>query len=334
MQQGDLPGARQDLEQASHLDGKNAYVWAALAEVYLRSGQQALAAGAAKKAEENGRDNPIVCHALALYYADAKQPRTAAQLEAVFAASAQADPAAATRAAQWYLESGDVEDGLPLAKKSAARDRDMAFAWAQVLLRQENFTAAAELVNTSLESFPNDAQLKLALGVARYGQRRFEEAIQTFLSVIKIDSTIEQPYLFIGRMLDQAGSHLTEIIGDCEAWARANPQNARAQLELAKALAAQDSGNSRSEALLRRSIELDPSNWEAHYELGALLESRHQFAPAAEELRRAVVLNPKDPSPHYHLARVYDRLGDREKAAAERKLHQDLTAPANSGREF
>jgi hypothetical protein len=29
--------------------------------------------------------------------------------------------------------------------------------------------------------------------------------------------------------------------------------------------------------------------------------------------------------PHYHLARVYDRLGDGEQAAAERKLHEQLS---------
>jgi hypothetical protein len=31
--------------------------------------------------------------------------------------------------------------------------------------------------------------------------------------------------------------------------------------------------------------------------------------------------------PHYQLARVYDRLGQPERAAAERKLHASLIAP-------
>ncbi|MGA8028713.1 MAG: tetratricopeptide repeat protein [Bryobacteraceae bacterium] len=199
------------------------------------------------------------------------------------------------------------------------------FSFAQELLRSEDFTRAAEVLKTALKAHPKNAQLTLALGVARYGQRRFEDAIEAFLEVIRIDPSIEQPYMFLGRVLDQAGPHLEEITKDYEAWVARDPQSAEAQLLLAKALLASDSSNSRSETLLRRSIARDSKDWESHYELGILLASKHRYKDAAAELTQSIELDPKQPMPHYHLARVYDRLGEPDRAQAEREAHQRLS---------
>ena len=199
------------------------------------------------------------------------------------------------------------------------------FNYAQVLLRKQDFTHAADILNKALHADPHNAQLTLALGVARYGQRRFEEAIGCFLEVIQIDPKIEQPYVFLGKMLDQAGPRLAEITKDFRSWMAQEPQNAEAPLVLAKALLLNDSRSGEAEELLRRSIELDAKNWEAHYELGVLLANRHEYQKAAAELERSIELNGKEAMPHYHLARVYDRLGEPERAKAEREIHQKLT---------
>ncbi len=199
------------------------------------------------------------------------------------------------------------------------------FKDAQQLLRKEDFTHAADVLETALKSDANNTQLVLALGVARYGQRRFDDAIVEFLQVIKIDPSIEQPYLFLGRILDQAGSHLPEITKDYQDWAAKNPTNAKAQLVLAKALLAANARDPKAEDLLRRSIALDGNDWESHYELGVLLAVKHQYPAAAAELTRSIELDPKQAMTHYHLARVYDRLGEPDKAKAEREVHQRLT---------
>jgi uncharacterized protein HemY len=70
---------------------------------------------------------------------------------------------------------------------------------------------------------------------------------------------------------------------------------------------------------------LDEGNWEAHYELGVLLEGKRNWPGAAAELKRAADLDGKQAMPHYHLARVYDRLGDEQNAKTERVLHERLT---------
>jgi len=201
-----------------------------------------------------------------------------------------------------------------------------AFEYAQGLLRQQNFTKAATVLSAAMQANPQDPQLTLALGVARYGQRRFDDAIAEFLKVIQINPSIEQPYVFLGRMLDQAGSHLPEITADYEAWLKASPENSKANRLLAEALLSADPANSRAEELLRGAIALDLNDWEGHYDLGTLLESRHAYQAAAAELERSAELDPAQAVVHYHLARVYDRLGEPDRAKAEREIHQRLTA--------
>jgi tetratricopeptide (TPR) repeat protein len=304
LQQGNLPEAQKDLEQASQLDRKNPYTWSSLAEVYLRLKQPDKALDAAKAAEADGAGNPVITHALAMFYANA---------------------------GDLYTAAGDAKRALPLFQtgwEHARSDPQIAFDYAEALLKAQQFSEAANVAETVLKANPHNAQLTLTLGVARYGQRRFEEAITLFLQTIAIDPTIEQPYEFLGRVLDQAGPHLPEILKHDEAWAAENPQNAKAQMLLAKTLLVSDPKSKRAEELLRRSIALDANDWESHYELGVLLASEASYREAAVELVHATELNEKQPMPHYHLARVYDRLGEPDKAKAEREIHKRLTAPS------
>ncbi len=364
LQHGELAEARKDLEQASRLDATNPYVWSSLAEVYLRMKEPQKALAAAKTAEANGERNPVVSHALAMFYSEAGDLERAAELEEKFAASGKGDANATARAAELYVNAGDGAKALPLAREAVAKadtpatedlmgrallltgervraaerfktawegartDPQIVFDYADALLKAQEFSQAAHVIEAALQANSKDAQLTLALGVARYGQRRFEESITLFLQVITLDPRIPQPYEFLGRLLDQAGGHMPEILKDYEAWAGANPQNAKAQMLLAKALLAVDPKSRRAEALLRRSIALDTTDWEAHFQLGVWLADQHEYAAAAAELNRSIELNGKEAMPHYHLARVYDRLGEPEKAKAEREIHQRLTAPA------
>jgi tetratricopeptide (TPR) repeat protein len=211
------------------------------------------------------------------------------------------------------------------AAQLAPKDAKIAFDYAQALLRKEEFGGAADALGPALQVHPDDAQLVLAMGVARYGQRRFEECVVLFLRVIKLDPNIEQPYVFLGKIIDQAGSHLSEITDAYKARVALQPRNATASLLLAKALLASGGNDEEAEALLRRSILIDNRHWESYYELGALLVKKRDYQGALGELLHCVNLDPQQPAPHYQLARVYDRLQQPEKAKAEREIHQKLS---------
>lgn len=285
LEQGKIGEARADLEQASRNDPKNAYVWSALAQTYWKAKEPKLASAAAETAEKIGGRDPVVDHALAMYYSETGQLQHAAKLDA-----------------------------------------EIAFYWTKTLLERGEFTQAADVAEAGLAGHPNDPQMVLALGVARYGQRRFDDATAEFLKTIQIDPRIEQPYVFLGKMLDQAGPRLGEIASAYESWAKREPKSAKAKLLLAKALLAENDRDERAQGLLKESLALDAGDWETHYQLGVLLANRHDYGAAATELERSIELDPKEAMTHYHLARVYDRMGEPERAQAEREAHQRLSA--------
>jgi Flp pilus assembly protein TadD len=287
--------------------------------VALQHGQIQQARKDLERASRENPKNPYVWSALAEVYAKAGEPKLAASSADTAQRIGGTNPVVSHVLGMFYSE----------IEKAAQQDPQVAFNWTQAFLEREDFARAAEIGQAGLTAHPNDAQLILASGVARYGQRRFEDAITAFLKVIEIDPAIPQPYLFLGRMLEQAGSHLDAITRDYERWVKREPQNPKGQLMLARALLATNSTDSRAEAALRKSIALDANDWESHYELGVLLAGKHEYAAAAEELNKSVALDPKQPMPHYHLARVYDRLGQPERAKAEREVHQKLTTSGN-----
>jgi tetratricopeptide (TPR) repeat protein len=288
LQNNNLTEAKQRLEQASRLQPANPKVWLALAQVYLRSKQTVPANTAAKRAEALAADDPFVQHGLAIFYS----------------------------------ETGDFARAADLAR----HDEGFTFDLGQGMLRRGDFSGALSFFGTARGRFPNSAQIELAYGVAAYGQRRFTDSIDAFLRVIRIDPSIEQPYVFLARLLDQAGDRLAQITAAYAAWEKAAPRNCLPVCLHAKALGAAGGDPAEIEAELRRSIQLNNAYWESHFDLGVLLAKDRRWEDAATELGRAIELNPKHAAAHFQLARVYEKLGKPELAQAERAEHQRLTA--------
>lgn len=295
--QNRLTEAESNLEAAAKLAPSNGRVWAALAETWTKLGKANDADGAALKAESLGSADPLVAHALAIYYSQTSRPLKAAQLELKYAASNPADTAARQRAAEWY------------------------FAAADSLLKQQRFGEALAILEPARTQIPEDAQIQLALGVAYYGLRRFEEAAAQFLKTIDLAPDERQPYVFLGKMLDQAPGALRDAGPRFAAYRKAHPDD-----ELGYLLEARNAEPQKARELLQKATELAPNDAAAHFELGVLEEKTQQFSEAATELERAAALDPSDPVTHYHLARVYDRLGRPDRARAERETHAKLIA--------
>lgn len=288
LQNNNLTEAKENLEQASRLQPENPKVWLALAQAYLRSKQAGPAKDAAKRAEALAPDSPAVQHALAIFYS----------------------------------ETGDFAKAAEMAR----RDESLTFDLGQTLLHRGDFSGAFSFFDTARGRFPKSAQIELAYGVAAYGQRRFADSIDSFLRVIRIDPSIEQPYVFLARLLDQAGGRLGQITAAYAAWEKAAPGNCLPVCLHAKALSAAGGDPAEIEAELRRSIQLNDAYWESHFELGVLLARNRRWEDASAELTRGIELNPKHAAAHFHLARVYEKLGKPEQAQAERAEHQRLTA--------
>jgi tetratricopeptide (TPR) repeat protein len=362
LQHKDLTAARDSLERASKLQPQNPKVWVALAQVYLGSKQVEQANAAAKRAESLAGDDPVVQHALSIFFAGTGDFAKAAEMERQFAASKSADPQAAARAAALSLQAGQPQQAITWAKaalgqtdnadlrhllgtaEEAANQPEAAIAdlhraaelapdnevftadLGQALLRHGNFAAALNLLDDARKRFPKSVQIELAYGVAAYGQRKFRDAISAFLRVTKMDPSIEQPYIFMGKILENAGDLMPQVLASYADWTVSEPGNYLPWFLHAKALDASGGDPAKSEAQLRRSIQLNPTFWESHLELGKVLMQRQAWQEAASELSRATELDGKQATPHFQLARVYKHLGKQEEAQAELAEFKRLSA--------
>jgi tetratricopeptide (TPR) repeat protein len=370
LNKNDLAQARASLERAAKLDPQSALVWVALAQTYLKSGQKDLAVQAAARAEQFGADTPAVQHALALFFAGTGDLAKAADWERRFAATPGAGSQAATDAAALSLDAGQPEEAVKWAE-AAVRGADTPEAhhvlgkayraagrpdsglpelrrafelapaqelfmsdFGQALLEHGDFAEALALLEKGQRQFPKNPQIVLDFGVACYAQRRPDDAVSAFLAVIRLDDTIEQPYVFLGRILEHAGGRLPEILAAYAAWEKKEPENYLRVFLHAKALAASSNPDAREvESRLRRSIERNGAFWESHLELGAILSGEGEWPEAERELERSIALAPGQTRPHYELARVYLRMGKPDLARAERAEYERLkSAESGEGR--
>jgi tetratricopeptide (TPR) repeat protein len=362
LQNKNLVVARESLERASQLQPENPKVWVALAQTYLGSKQVDQANAAAKRAEALAATDPVVEHALAIFFSGTGDFAKAADMERQFAASKSADSQAAARAATLSLQAGEPEQAITWAKAALAQgdtadlhyllgkaeeaanqpeaaladlrrtvelapeNEGYTFDLGQALLRSGDFAGALKIFGAARARFPKSAQIELAYGVAAYGQREFHEAIAAFLQVTRLDPSIEQPYVFIGKILENADDLMPEVLSRYALWEHAAPSNYLPWFLHAKAVDASSGDAAKSEAELRRSIQLNPNFWESRLELGIVLMQRQQWQEAAAELASAVALDAKKPVPHFQLARVYKHLGKQEEAQAELAEFKRLSA--------
>jgi tetratricopeptide (TPR) repeat protein len=308
LQRDDLSGAQTNLVAAAKLEPGNGRVWIALARTYWKLKEQQKADDAASKAATLAPKDPLVQSSLAIYYAEAGQTLKAAEAQARFAALTPQDADARQKAESLYFEA------------------------VQPLLEREKFGEAIGILTRAREQVANSAQIELALGVACYGLRRFDEAATAFLRTIAVAPDVTQPYLFLGKFLDQIPGRLPEVTKAFARYEQANPASAMGYLLHAKALNAQSIEPETARKLLEKAISIDARDAAAHFELGVVFDRTRSYAEAAREFERAAELDPNDSATHYRLSRVYDRLGRADDARRERETHARLVAAEEAKR--
>jgi len=289
-----LAVAESSLLAASLQRPSDARVWAALAQAYLELRNISQALEAAQKAEKFGADDPVISEHMAVFHEER------GRIDEADGRSSEA--------------IGEFRQAIRLRPGEESYYFDLI----QVLLQHFDFPDAVKFGDLGTKKFPKSAQLCLAAGVAYYGLDQTDKAVDAFLATIAINPSVEQPYVFLGRLLYKTGQEKLPLI--TRRFARYQQQNPRSYLGYflhAKALSAQSEKPEVAEALLRQSILLNRNFAESHYELGTLLAKRKAFDQAEKELRRSIELNPRDSTAHYRLCRVLFALGKNEEAEAE-----------------
>ncbi len=215
LQRGDLASAQTNLEAASKLAPRDGRVWIALSQTYWRLHQEAEAENAAAKAAGFAPEDAVVLQSLAIYYSETNQALKAARAQTKYASKVPDKSEPREHAIELYFEAS------------------------RPLLDQQKFLDAVVILKEGAARLPKSGQLELALGVAYYGLRRFEDAADAFLGTIEIAPETEQPYSFLGKMLDQIPGRLPQVTERFAAYASAHPASAAGYLLQAKALDAQ-----------------------------------------------------------------------------------------------
>jgi tetratricopeptide (TPR) repeat protein len=366
LNQNQLPTAQAQLETASKLKPGDPRVWLALAQTYRKLDKDAPFHAAIAKAESLAGNDPVALHGLAFFYSEMGKYEKAASFEAHYASLTPQDPNATARAVELYLAADRPQPAIELAARALTKEdradlrsllgkaygleknhakateemraairlnpyeEDYYFEAARESLMDGNPIVALRTVEDGKKIFAKSPQLELVQGIAYYVLEEYANAVDSFLSAIRMDPTIEQPYGFIARTIEHAPSRLPEILAACKALAQRTPDNYLSNYFYGKALLF-NGDDEQAEALLRKSVALNGGYWESRLELGKALEEKGDLDGALGELRKAIELNSRDPTAHYRLGRLYDRLGKSDEAKAEYAIQKSLIDEEESG---
>ena len=194
------------------------------------------------------------------------------------------------------VQTGDATGALLLYARALAEGTDSATL-------REDYGAAylqANKVDEALKQFtagitlePNSALLHYDLGLGLKLQDNLNEAVPEFEKAAALDQSLPDPPYTLAIIYMQQGRFADAA------------------------------------ASLRNVLRLQPDNGDAWALLGSVLKDGEHMDEAAEALQHAISLEPDQPSLHIQLAAIEMTKGNREQAAAERKIAADLSRAAN-----
>lgn len=204
-----------------------------------------------------------------------------------------------------------------------------------MLLNNDLPVAAYKVAKNAVEIAPDSAKPYGLKGTVELALYDYEDAIQSFSRALQLDPSSAEADL--GLALGQWGAgKIPEAVRTFEEGLKRFPRDTRHYTKYAQFLieGGERKGDtdmeSRAVALLERAISLDPTNADAHYEVGNFLLSKKKPQEALTELETAARLDPTESSTRYALTRAFRRLGRNEEAAKQARLFDELQSRAHN----
>lgn len=206
------------------------------------------------------------------------------------------------------------------------------FDWGSELLVHRTLDPAVNVFQSAAEHYPNSPRLAIGLGMALYSRGNYDDAVKALLKAADLNPFDPRCYYFLSKAYDSSPSQADAVIQRFRRFVELQPQNARAHLYYAMSLwkgrRAQDANLdvSKIEALLKRSVALDPKLPEAHLQLGNLYSDQTKYAEAIPHYERALQENPDLADAHYRLGQAYVHTGQKARAQEQLEIYQRLRA--------
>jgi tetratricopeptide (TPR) repeat protein len=302
-----------------------------LGESYVHAGKLKLAATYLERAQNINRNSYDNGYDLALSYLLTDRPGDARQL--VHELLKLKDTA------ELHNLLGDIEekDGQFV---TAANEFEIAahaepsesnlFDWGSELLLHRTLDPAVEVFQHSAERYPTSARLTMGLGMALYARGNYDDAVKALLKAADMNPSDPNCYLFLSKAYTSSPAQADEVIARFQRFMELHPRSAQAHyyyaMSLWKGKRTQDASLNvaQIEALLKKSVALDPKFAEPHLQLGNLYSDQQKYADAIPEYVRAQALNGDLADIRYRLAQAYVHTGQKEKAQQQFAEYQKL----------
>jgi tetratricopeptide (TPR) repeat protein len=202
------------------------------------------------------------------------------------------------------------------------------FAWGTELLVHKAIQPAVEVFTKGAGAHPESWRMLVGLGAALYASGSYEQAVQRVCHASDLQPKETVPYLFLGKMQRSATDSPACVEEKLARFARTEPEDALANYYYAVALwkrthGAENAADLRKqEALLQKSVRVDPELAEAYLQLGTMYAAQNGFETAVRAYKRAIAANPELGEAHYRLGLAYKRAGDNTKAEQEFALYK------------
>jgi tetratricopeptide (TPR) repeat protein len=326
-----FPLAEEQFKRALDLEPQNYDANHNLGELYVRAGKVSAATPYLEHAQRIKPDAYDNGYDLALAYLTTSRLADARQL--LQNLLKQKD------SAELHNLLGEVEekDGKFVA---AANEYELAahldpsesnlFDWGSELLLHRTLEPAIQVFQSAAERYPNSPRVAIGLGIAYYSRGNYDEAVKSLLKAADLSPIDPRVYPFLSRAYDSSPSQADDVIARFRRFAEQQPGNGRAQyyyaMSLWKGKRAQDPNLDLTQigALLRKSITLDPSLAEAHFQLGNLYSEQGKYGDAIPEYQRALGLNSDLADAHYRLGQAFVHTGDKERAQEQLQVYQKI----------
>ncbi len=200
------------------------------------------------------------------------------------------------------------------------------FDLATFLLRHKKYVGSLndsiKFFRYGVAQFPRSSKMMVGLGVALYAANEYDEAVRVLCAAVDMDPTDPRPIQFLGRARRVSPELSEEVDRRLQDFAERYPENAATNYFYALSLWERGGGDEgrnleKIERLLRKAAILSPEWYEPHYQLGVLCEAEKRYSDAIREMQNAVKIDPDFFPAHFQLAILYNRTGDKPKAAAE-----------------
>jgi tetratricopeptide (TPR) repeat protein len=247
----------------------------------------------------------------AQFAARAKAGQDSASIESLMGdiAEKRNDPLTAVHAYQAAVEQQPAEERYRITL-------------ALELLRHQTFPAAVTVLQQAAQLFPASSKIQILLGLGYYLVDRAGDASAALIKAVHLspqDHTAAH-YLAEITFLDTATPESAAVALICQ-----NPDEeaycGAIQLRIAK-----ENGNliglNEITVRLQQAAKRNPADALPRCQLGKAFEMQSQWEQARGEMEICVTRQPGSTENHYRLARVYRKLGLKEKAAEQTRLQQ------------